>query len=148
MINFINEIHKVFPEESEEYKIISEVYDLITSTVPTVASEAKTHLVLIEHSKIKLSTIYFMIRRMISSLKNSEQYNKYDAQYTRLVKLGRPSKDAIESEIRTTNPDYVILSNRLNELYDIQELVSMYIKCLDSSRMTTIELLRNINRID
>lgn len=139
--------NEIFGEKSEESEILSGAYELITQSVPTIAAEAKTHMILLDHSRTKLSTIYYMICCKISSLRESVQ-STYDSQYTRLVKLGRPTKDAIESEIRSTNPEYSGISKKISDYEDLKNLVSMYIRCIDSNKNTTIELLRNINRID
>lgn len=144
------EVSKVLSEvlgDSEESKILEEVYSLITQTVPTVISEAKTHMLLLDHAKIKLSTIYYMTCREISRMTKLVRPT-YDSQYTRLVKLGRPTKDAIEAEIRSTNPEYSGIYHKICDYEDLKNLITMYIRCIDSNKNTTVEILHNINRID
>lgn len=144
------EVSKLLSEilgDSEESKILEETYGLITQSVPTVISEAKTHMLLLDHARTKLSTIYYMVCREISRL-NALVQPTYDAQYTRLVKLGRPTKDAIESEIRSINPEYSGTYRKMCDYEDLKNLITMYIRCIDSNKNTTVEILHNINRID
>lgn len=136
-----------FSEGTEEYEVLKDAYKLITSSYPSVASEAKSHLIMLDHSRMKLATLYYGVCRNISQLRDTMQAT-YDIQYTRLVKMGRPSKDAIEAEIRSTNGEYAGVSKRIKDLEDIKELISMYMRCIDSSRSTVTEILRNVYRID
>lgn len=136
-----------FNEGSEEYEILKEAYSLIVHSFPSVASEAKNHLIMLDHCRVKLSTLYYSICRTISDMKDNVQ-STYDIQYTRLVKMGRPSKDAIESEIRSTNGEYAGLYKKIRDLEDVKDLVSMYMRCIDSNKSTVTEILKNIYRID
>lgn len=146
-MKFEKVLEGVFDEGTEEYSIISEAYDLIVKSAPTVSGEAKTHLILLDHCRTNLATLYYMIGRNISKLRDTIQ-SAYDSSYTRLVKLGRPSKDAIESEIRLTCPEYLVSYKKIRDLEEVQSLVNMYLRCVDSNKTTTLELLRNIQRID
>lgn len=140
-------LNGVFDEGSEEREIIIEAYNIIRTSNPSVASEAKNHLIMLDRSRVKLSTLYYSISRVISSLKDQIQ-GTYDSQYVRLVKMGRPSKDAIESEIRATNAEYSGISKKIRDYEDVKDLISMYLRCIDSNRSTVTEILRNIYRID
>lgn len=138
---------KIFGEKSEELLTITDTYGLIIKGSPTTISEAKTRMVLLDRAKTKLSTIYYMLCREISRLRETVQPT-YDAQYTRLVKLGRPTKDAIESEIRASNPEYSGIQNQITAYEDVKTLITMYFRCIESDKGTVSEILRNINRID
>lgn len=140
-------LKEVLGDNSSEVVDILEAYGLIVHSAPTVISEAKTHLILLDHSKVKLSSIYYMLSREISKKKRTTQ-ETYDSTYVQLVRRGRPSKDAIEAEIRQLNPTYLGVSQEISDLEEVKDLVSMYIRCIDSSRSSTIEILRNISRID
>lgn len=147
MINFKELVGDVFAEGTEEFKIITESYDLITKTTPSISAEAKTQMILLDHSRTKLSTLYYMLSREISRQK--ETYRKdYDAKYTRLVKLGRPSNAAIDAEIRTTCPEYATASVKVEALEQVRELVSSYMRCIDTTKQTAVEVLRDSRRID
>lgn len=146
-MNFKEMLEGIFDPGTEEYQIIEESYQLIASTAPTIAAEAKTHLLLLDHMKIKLATLYYMLGRNISKMRVAIQ-STYDASYTRLVKLGRPSNAAIETEIRATNPEYAGISRKIDDYEAIRELINNYIRCLDSSKTTTLEVLRDSRRID
>lgn len=138
---------EVFGESSEEVEVIVSAYDLIVSSAPTILSEAKTHLILLDHCRVKLSSIYYMISRKISKMRELSQ-NSYDSSYVQLVKRGRPSKDAIEAEIRSLNPEYSSVYQTIIKFEEIENLINMYIRCIDSSKTTTLEIIRNINRLD
>ena len=137
----------VFPEGSEESQLLRDCYDLIAKSAPTLASEAKTQMILLDQMRAKLSSLYFLLSRNISQLKSSIQ-SSYDSSYVRLVKLGRPSGAAIEAEIRATNPDYVIVSTKIETYEQVKELVSNYMKSIDSCSRTAIEILRDSRRVD
>ena len=137
----------VFSKDSSEYEILTTAHDLISNSAPTIAAEAKTHLLLLDHSRMDLSTMYYMLGREISKKRSLIQSN-YDTQYTRLVKVGRPSNAAIEAEIRATNPEYAGISVQIQSFEEVRDLIASYIKCIDSSKQTTIEILRDSRRID
>lgn len=136
-----------FSEGTEEYETLHTAYKLITTSYPSVASEAKNHLIMLDHSRMKLATLYYGVCRNISHLRDMTQAT-YDTQYTRLVKMGRPSKDAIEAEIRSTNGEYAGVSKQIKDLEDVKDLISMYMRCIDSNKSTVTEILRNVYRID
>lgn len=137
----------LFPEGSEELDVLKSTYHIITSTYPSVASEAKSQLIVLDQCRVKLSTLYYSICRTISRLRDSME-STYNASYVRLVKLGRPSKDAIEAEIKATNPEYSGVAKKISDYEDAKNLINMYIRCVDSSKSTVTEILRNIYRID
>jgi hypothetical protein len=140
-------LKKVFNDNSDEYQTITETYKLIVSSSPTINSESKTLMILADIDKVKLASIYFLLQQKISSIKKQYQQT-YDNHYIRLVKLGRPSHVAIDTEIRSVYPDYVILSKQVEDLEQVKELVGMYIKAIDSLKQTAIEMLRDSRRID
>lgn len=146
-MKFNEMLEGVFNEGTEEYEIIKEAYELVVNSAPTISAEMKTHMILLDHSKTKLATLHYLLGRNIAQLRETIQ-TTYDSQYTRLVKLGRPSKDAIESEIRATNPEYSGIAKKISSLQEVRDLVGMYIRCLDSSKQTTMEALRDSRRID
>lgn len=137
----------LFPEGSEELEVLESTYKIITSSYPSVASDAKSHLIVLDQCRVKLSTLYYSLCRAISRLKDGME-STYNSSYVRLVKLGRPSKDAIEAEIKATNPEYSGVAKKISDYEDVKNLVNMYIRCVDSSKSTVIEILRNIYRID
>lgn len=144
----IKEILKdVFEEGTEEFEVISDCYELITKKSPAITSEARLHLTLLDRARIQLSTMYFMLCRNISSLKGICQ-ETYDSQYTRLVKLGRPSNAAIEAEIRTNDKTYAGTVKRIEALEQVKELIISYIKCIDSNKKTATEILIDSRRVD
>lgn len=146
-MDFKEILNGVFPEDTEEFEEIKNCYDLITKSSISLISEAKSHLFLLDRSQIKLSTIYYLLSRRISSIRESIQ-SDYDASYTSLVRRGRPSKDSVESEIRSTNPVLYEVFSKISKLEDVKELVSLYLKCIDSSRKTAVEVIRTSGRID
>lgn len=147
MINFKDLLDGIFDEGTEEFEIIKESYELIVKTTPSISAECKTQMILLDHSRTKLSTLYYLLCREISRQKSKCQKD-YDAKYTRFVKLGRPSNAAIEAEIRATSPDYAIASAKIESLEQVRELVSSYMRCIDTTKQTAVELLRDSRRID
>lgn len=146
-MNFKSLLDGVFDEGTEEYTIIEESYNLIVSNAPTIAAEMKTHMILLDHARTKLSTLYYLITREVSRCKRIYE-KSYDTQYARLVKLGRPSKDAIEAELKVTCQDYARNYQREEDLLQVKELVSSYMRCIDSCKQSTVEMLRDSRRVD
>lgn len=140
-------LDNIFSEDTHEYEIIKEAHDIITNNAPTISSEMKTQMILIDRCRTELSTLYFMLNRSIAKLEESYR-STYDKQYTRLVKLGRPSGAAIEAELRSSLPDYVVASEKINTLNSVKDLVSSYMRCLDSRKQTITEIFRDSRRID
>lgn len=146
-MNFKDLLDGVFDEGTEEYKIIEESYNLIVGNAPTIAAEMKTNMILLDHARTKLSTLYYLTCREISRCRR--KYEKsYDQQYTRLVKLGRPSKDAIEAELKVTCAGYAENYQKEEDLNQIKDLISSYMRCIDSCKQSAVEMLRDSRRID
>jgi len=140
-------LKEIFSENSDEYKLIIEASELVASSAPTIAAECKTIMLMTDHIKPRLSTLYFLLSREISKLKESYQAS-YDAQYVRLVKMGRPSNAAIEAEIRVSNAEFIALSKQVEKYEQVKELITFYIRCIDSLKQSAIEILRDSRRID
>lgn len=137
----------VFDPGTEEYEVIEETYNTIIQSAPSISAEAKTTLILLDHLRTRMVTIYYLLSRKVNRMK-AEVQEIYDAQYTRLVKMGRPSNSAIEAEIRSTNQQYAMACNNVDKHEIVKGLVDSYIRCIDSHQRTAMELLRNMNRID
>ena len=146
-MNFKELFEGVFSEDSEELETLQMTYDLVGKSAPSIVAEYKTNMILLDKCKIKLSTMYYMLSRNIS--KKRETFNDtYNATYTRLVKVGRPSAAAIEAEIKSTNPMYAGISIEIERLEQVKELINLYLRCIDSCKQTATELLRDSRRID
>lgn len=137
----------IFDENTKEYEIINECYNLITTDIPVTSAQARVHMINLDRSRTDLSTMYFMLCRNISKKKEVHQ-KSYDAQYARLVKLGRPSNAAIEAEIRANDPAYSGLCSEIEALEQVKELISSYIRCIDANKKTTSEILMDSRRVD
>ena len=131
--------------QCDELTSIVRVSAVLTLSTPVTESEANYIMEKLDSSKAELSSIYFQLSREISRLE-SEVQKDYDSSYSRLVRLGRPSKDAIEAEIRNGNPMYVEVSCRIKSLEDVKELISMYMRSIDSKKTSVLEALRSIKR--
>lgn len=131
----------------EEVSIIMDTYNLINKNNPSILSEIKVHLSLLDGFQTKLSMIYYLLNRTISG-RYQEVQEEHDRQYVTLVKRGRPSKDAIEAEIRSTCPEYAKTVIQTESLEEIREFVSMLLKCIESNRRTVTEILRTMGRVD
>ncbi len=138
---------EIFPTTSEEYDAITKAYNFVNSPIPMTAAEAKTLMYQIDGIRARLSTVYFLISRELSKQKSLIQH-QYDISYTRLVKVGRPSHAAIETELKTMLPDYVIYLDISEKYEQVKELVSSLVRGLDEIKRTTLEAFRDARRID
>ena len=147
MFNFKELLGDVFKEDSHEYSVIELSYQIIAGTIPSTPAEMKNQMIQLDQQRTELSTLYYLINRKIMYLREDLQ-KESDATYVRLVKLGRPSKDAIETELRATNSVYAVNSLKIAQFENVKELVLSYIRSIDSRKQTVIELLRNAYRVD
>lgn len=131
--------------QCDELTSIIRVSAVLTLSTPVTESEANYIMEKLDSGKAELSSIYFQLSREISRLE-SEVQKDYDSSYSRLVRLGRPSKDAIEAEIRNSNPRYVEVSCRIKSLEDVKELISMYMRSIDAKKVSVLEALRSIKK--
>lgn len=131
--------------QCDELTSIIRVSAVLTLSTPVTESEANYIMEKLDSGRAELSSIYFQLSREVSRLE-SEVQKDYDSSYSRLVRLGRPSKDAIEAEIRNGNPKYVEVSCRIKSLEDVKELISMYMRSIDSKKTSVLEALRSIKR--
>lgn len=147
MIKFEELLEGVFDEGTEEYDIIKEGYEVIIKSAPTLSGEAKTQMILLDHCRSKLSTLYYLVSKKIN--KYRKEYQKaYDLGYIRLVKLGRPSHAAIDAELRCTCSEYAKVYDKITQLEQVKDLINSYIRCIDNNKQTAIEILRDSRRID
>ena len=131
--------------QCDELTSIVRVSAVLTLSTPVTESEANYIMEKLDSGKAELSSIYFQLSREISRLE-SEVQKDYDSSYSRLVRLGRPSKDAIEAEIRNGNPKYVEVSYKVKSLEDVKELISMYMRSIDAKKVSVLEALRSIKK--
>lgn len=146
-MNLKDSLREIFPETSEEFQLIIEANELVASSAPSIAGECKTIMIMADHIKPRLATLYFLLSREISKMKETYQAS-YDAQYVRLVKMGRPSNAAIEAEIRSTNAEFIALSKQIDKYEQVKELINFYVRCIDSLKQSAVEILRDSRRID
>lgn len=131
--------------QCDELTSIIRVSAVLTLSTPVTESEANYIMEKLDLGRAELSSIYFQLSREVSRLE-SEVQKDYDSSYSRLVRLGRPSKDAIEAEIRNGNPKYVEVSCKIKSLEDIKELISMYMRSIDAKKVSVLEALRSIKK--
>lgn len=146
-MTFQDTIEEVFDKTTDEYQTITQAYGLLSSPIPMTAAEAKVLMYQLDSIRAKLSAIYFMVSRSLSKQKSAVQ-NTYDTTYTRLVKIGRPSHTAIEAEIRTLLPDYIIYSDTADKYTQVKELITSFIRGIDNMKVTTLEAFRDSRRVD
>jgi hypothetical protein len=147
MYNFNELFNGIFNEGSHELETIELAYQLISGTAPTTATQLKAQMIELDQMRIEMVTLYYLLNRKIMQLKDDTQ-RETDATYVRLVKLGRPSKDAIETELRATNEVYSVNSFKLENYNNAKELVLSFIRSIDARKQTVIELLRTAYRVD
>lgn len=147
MFDFDKLLDGVFSKSSHEYEVLELTYQVIVSSAPTTSAEIKNHITILDQQRVELSTLYYLLSRNITRYKTNMQ-KETDPAYTRLVKLGRPSKDAIEAELRSTNETYATSILKIEELTQVRDLVSSYIRSVDSRKQSMIEMLKNSYRLD
>lgn len=147
MFDFDKVLDGVFGQNSHEREVLELTYQVIVGTAPTTSAEIKNHIAILDQQRVELSTLYYLLSRNITRHR-TEMQQETDPLYTRLVKLGRPSKDAIEAELRSTNETYATKTIKVEELTQVRDLVSSYIRSIDSRKQSMIEMLKNSYRLD
>lgn len=146
-MNFKKLLNDVFEEGTEEYTVLMDTYNFVIKSAPVLSVQSKSVMAESDVLKIKLSTIYYTLSRMIEDLRASYE-NQYNMLYVKLVKMERPSHHAIETEIKTNYPEYLVALKNITQYEMLKELVTMYIKSLDSLKQSAVEMLRDSRRID
>lgn len=120
-------IDRVLPPTGKESDLIAEVYNILTSSLPTTNTQAFARLSVLETLKPQLSSIIFALTMQINDFQNSHDISYYKV-YTKWVNVGtKPSHQAIEAQIY--KDDLELFSER-NKIKDFQ-CVLEYIKSLN-----------------
>lgn len=133
-------------EGTEEYKVLDEIYSIITQPLPQTAAESYSRLSVLESYRIQLCSMIFMV----STLKNQEQQEyryKYEPEFYKGDLRGRTSQAVIEAEIHSKSPELFSLRGSI-EAYDrVLSLINSYIRCIDNTRMAVLECWKDAKRL-
>lgn len=136
----------IITEDSEEFKTISEIYNILTMRMPSTPSEAFNRVSSLESYRAQLSTIIYMLS-MIKDDLNREYRQLYEKEYTKLVLLNRPSHAAIDAEIHSKSTEAFMLRDKLESFDKIFSLLNSYLRCIDSFKTSAMEAWRDSRRI-
>ena len=136
----------VIKEDSEEFRTISEVYNILVSRLPQTASEAFSRVSSLESYRAQLSSMIYMIS-MIKDDVNREYRKLYEREFTKLSLLNRPSQAAIEAEIHSKSTEAFMLRDRLESFDRVLALLNSYIRCIDSCKTSAMECWRDARRV-
>lgn len=127
IINYISGIVNIGDRCNETIK---ECINLIHQSVPVDNSGVFSRLSRCNAVSDDLVYIIMNVKKRRNIVESELKKNK-DPKFTILVRSGRPSTQAIESEIRVTTPIVSELENKLSEFDNILEYLNHLEKCLD-----------------
>lgn len=136
----------VIKEGSEEFKIISEVYNILSSRLPSTAAEAYSRVSSLESYRAQISTMIYVISMLRDDI-NREYRKLYEKEFTKLSLLNRPSQAAIDAEIHSKSTEAFMLRDKLESYDRILQLLNSYIRCIDSSKSSAVEAWRDSRRV-
>ena len=121
------QLKEIFPETSDEYITLVDAYNLVVSSAPTTTAEAKTQLILFDSTRIKLSSIYFMITKTIDKIHETNQVIHDQESSSIYAKMTNPSNTAVETKLRNKNPAYAMAVKQCNDLEKVKTLILSYL---------------------
>lgn len=112
------------------------IRDLMKPT-PESSMAAQTRVNDLENHRVWLINFVYMVTDKFNSL-HDQYVREYDKEFTRISKLDRPNKQAVESEIHSSKP-YLSNQRQVIENFDnFRTLLFSYLKSLEMARSSAL----------
>lgn len=146
-MKFQDIVKEYFSDTSDEYQILCEIYEFITSTPTMTKATALQRLEIADILRSKLVTIIYMAREI---LRNSTLNYRvtYDQKFTQLTAVGRPSAQSIECEILHKNPELRDLNYKIERIESFIYMLQSFVKSIDQVKLTTDSYLKSYSLLD
>lgn len=134
MSELLDKLKNTFGLTDYEVEFIRQLNIELKRPTPTTRVGINNRLDLLDEYRSKLANLIFMITSSMQEYQY-KYHETYNASFTRLVRAGRPSTQAIESEIHT---DEAMHRQRklLDSFENFRALLFSYMKSLDSCKST------------
>lgn len=127
-----------FSLNDTEIGIVREVNRILREPTPTVQTGIESRVSRIDSLRVEVQNLLYIVESKISDAEY-DYHTVYDLEFTRLTRAGRPSQQAIESEIHSKD-EVMKDKRRLLENYrDFKNLLLGYLKSLSSSKDTCMK---------
>lgn len=119
----MNQLKEVSGLSDTELAPAFEVAVALSKPYPAGRTACQERIAQLGLLRSRLDTLILQLKEIRSKFKR-EYEKRFDSEYSRLVKLGKPSQQAIVSEIRSKNQEVVDLSDKIERLGHFIEYLS------------------------
>ena len=141
MENMVSTVKTRFALSDYEANFLREVNSELRKPTPSTPSMIGDRLTKLDDLRVRLLSMIYMITDKESEFAY-EYYEKYNSDFTRLVRMGRPSTPAIEAEIH--NNAAMHKKKALLESFDaFKGMLFGYVKTIDGAKQTCYERARD-----
>lgn len=121
-----------------EVQIVKDVNLLLREPTPTVQAGIESRVSKIDQYRNDLTNLIYMIENKETQL-DYDYHKIYDVEFTRLTRAGRPSQQAIESEIHSSIEGADDRRLVLRDIENFKNLLFGYLRALKSSKETCMK---------
>ncbi|WJZ23538.1 hypothetical protein LIS04_110 [Listeria phage LIS04] len=122
----------------DELAIIRQVNTQVSKAYPTGRTQCQERLSSLDTLRGRLNTLILLIKDSRFKKKRTYQ-SRHDGEYVRLSRIGRPNAQAINSEIRSNDPDLAKAEIDLDRLKHIIEYLDKLLWDMDKVRGDLLE---------
>lgn len=123
--------------------ILRRANKLLLEPTPTVQVMIEARVDSIDRLCVELRNLLYILENKIGNL-DYEYKTIYDEQFTNLVRKGRPSQQAIESEIHSSNEFMMQRRQLLTNFEYLKNLITGYLRSLKDCKETCIRKWGNV----
>jgi len=135
--NLVMKLKDKFNLSDYETEFLERLNTELRRPVPTTQLGIEDRLYLLDVLKIDLHNMLYVLEERFSSMEY-EYKEKYNIEHTRLVRAGRPSEAAIDSEIHT-NTSLKSTRDLLNDWQSFKGLLTSYLSVIKACKDTCLK---------
>ena len=121
-----------------EVGILRETNRILREPTPTTQLGLENRVSVLDQCRTDLVNLLYMIEDRLSRVEFSYR-NVYDPEFTRLTRAGRPSQQAIDSEIHSTIEKMSEWRDTINHYEFARNLLLGYLKSISASKETCMK---------
>lgn len=126
-----------------EVEILRETNRILREPMPTIQVALEERVAQIDVCRTDLTNLLYMIEDRFEKIQYSYQ-SVYDPEFMRLTRAGRPSQQAIDSEIHATKESMMEWRDTIHHYEYAKNLIFNYLKSLNSTKETCLKKLKYI----
>lgn len=140
--NFIDELLESIKNSlgltDYEVEILRKVNKVLREPTPTTQVGIEERVSVLDRYRVDLLNLLYMLEDKLATLEYSYK-NVYDPEFMKLTRQGRPSQQAIDSEIHATNASMNEWRNTMHHYDYVKSLILGYIKSIGASKDTCMK---------